>query len=146
MSVTDLPFDSRTGTPFYELDEPLEKLQVMLNKKNIDVETLDTRSGSNYASFIGYEPRELKLITSYVDSNPEQTINSGSVRDLNELFDKDLKTNNPNYIFRDDQITRNNINTIRQGNQSFAKERDLFVVPPPINAQQQIIDLLKKKI
>ena len=144
MATTDLPTNFNTGSPFYELEDPLERLSTMMNKRNIDIESLDQRGIHQNVMFRGFEPRELQTITNFVDMNPKQNIMSSHVRDLNDLFNKDLDTSNPNYIFRDDVTTRNNIGTIQKGIQSFVKDRDLFVVPPSANTQQKILDLLKK--
>lgn len=144
--TTDLPFDVRTGEPRYELEDPLERLQTRLNERNIDVESLDLRGDSMSRSiFSGFEPKELQLITGIVDGNPEQTIPSSSVRDLNDKFDKDLDNSDPNYIFRSDLRTRNNRDLIRMGNFQFAKERDFFVTPPPVDIQQKIFDMLRQR-
>jgi len=142
--TTDLPIDINTGDPRYELEDPLEKLQAMLNRSNIDIESLDMRGNGKDIMYRGIEPKELQLITGYVDGNPEQTIKSGYVRDLNDKFDKDLVNANPNYIFRDDIRTRNNIATIQKSNQTFIRERDMYVVPPPKDTQQKIFELLQK--
>jgi len=146
MATTDLPYDYRTGDPRYELEEPMERLQTMLNQKNVDIESLDIR-GEGFDNqrhiFQGFESKELQIITGFVDGNPEQTIRSGAVRDLNDKFDKTLDNSDPNYIFRDDLRTRNNVGTIQTGNASFAKARDMLVTPPPIDVQQKIFDLLR---
>jgi len=117
----------------------------MLNKRNIDIESLDVRGNHQNVMFNGFEPRQLQIITGFVDENPEQTIKSSQVRDLNDFFDKNLDTSNPNYIFRDDVRTRNNIGTIQTGIQSFVKDRDLFVVPPPQDTQTKIFELLQNR-
>jgi hypothetical protein len=150
MATSDLPTDIRTGLPRYELEEPLEHLQTMLNRRNVDIESLDIRGEGQDRTrmdvqFMGREPKELQIITGIVNGNPEMDIKSNSVRDLNEKFDFDMKNNNPNYIFRDDIQTRDNVNTIRQGNKSFAEARDMFVVPPAINTQQNIFELLQSR-
>jgi hypothetical protein len=147
MATTDLPTDIRTGLPRYELEEPLEHLQTMLNRRNVDIESLDIRGEGQDrrrmdVHFKGRESRELQTITGIVDGDPEMTIRSNSVRDLNDKFDFDMSTNNPNYIFRADVRTTDNVNTIRQGNTSFAEARDMFVVPPPVDSQQKIFELL----
>lgn len=144
-NMADLPFDINTGEIRYELEEPLEKLQVMLNKQNINIESLDRRSESQDIMYSGIDSKQLRLINSFIDVDPKQTIKSNSVRNLNDFFDKDLKNNNPNYIFRDDLYSHNNVNTIRQGNKSFAYHRDLLVTPPPIDTHTKILELLQKK-
>jgi len=141
--TTDLPYDITTGDQRFEEEEPLSKLQSMLNMKNIDIESLDVRGEGQDAMFKGFEPRQLQLITGIVDADPELDIRSSQVRDLNDRFDKNLDNSNPNYIFRDDVRTRNNVNTIRTGNAEFAKQRDLFVTPPPVDVQQKIFEMLR---
>lgn len=143
VATTDMPTNMITGDTQFGLLEPLDKLQTMLNMRNVDVESLDERGESQDAMFRGFEPRQLQLITGYVDNNPEMDIRSNQVRDLNDKFDKDLDNSNPNYIFRDDMRTRNNVNVVRTGNASYARERDLFVTPPPIDIQQKIFEMLK---
>ena len=143
IATTDLPTDITTGDTRYEMLEPLDKLQTMLNMKNVDIESLDERGTSQDAMFRGFEPRQLQLITGYVDNNPEMDIRSSQVKDLNDKFDKNLDNSNPNYIFRDDMRTRNNVNVIRTGNASYARERDLFVTPPPKDIQQKIFEMLR---
>lgn len=145
MATTDLPYDIRTGEPRYGLEDPLERLQTMLNKQNIDIDSLDKRGEGNDILFRGIEPKQLQLITGFVNEDPRYNIKSSNVRDLNDFFDKDLKTNNPNYIFRDDIRTRDNRNTVRTGIQNFAAERDFFVTPPAVDTQQKIFELLKNK-
>lgn len=145
MSITDLPYNINTGNPYYELEDPLVRLQTSMNERNVDVESLDERSSSNDIMFRGREPAELQLITGYIDEDPEQKIRSRSVKDLNDFFDKDLDTSDPNYIFRSDLRTRNNVDLIRQGNASFARDRDLYVVPPAVDTQSKILELLKEK-
>lgn len=144
MATSDLPRNYLTGEPRYELEDPLERLQTMLNRENIDIESLDRRGPASDRVLAGTEDRELKYIKSLVDANPEYDITSARVNDLNDYFDKDISTNNPNYIFRDDRRTRNNVDTIRRGIQSFVKDRDLYVVPPSTDTQTQILELLKK--
>lgn len=145
MATTDLPTDIRTGLPRYELENPLERLQTMLNSQNIDIESMDMR-GQVHTEVEEKEMRVNELsfgrIEGIVDRNPQMTIPSNSVRDLNQRFDRTMVNSNPNYIFRDDIRSRDNVNTIRMGNASFAKARDLLVVPPPIDAQQKIFELL----
>jgi len=143
IATTDLPTDITTGDTRFEMLEPLDKLQTMLNMKNVDIESLDERGESQDAMFRGFEPRQLQLITGYVDNNPEMEIRTSQVKDLNDRFDKNLDNSNPNYIFRDDMRTRNNVNVIRTGNASYARERDLFVTPPPKDIQQRIFEMLK---
>lgn len=144
MATTDLPTDYLTGEPRYELEDPLERLQTMLNRANIDIESLDVRGPASDRVLAGVEDRELKHITSLVDANPEYEITSARVKDFNDYFDKDISTHDPNYIFRDDRTTRNNVNTIRRGIQSFVKDRDLYTVPPSADTQTRILELLKK--
>jgi hypothetical protein len=139
----DLPYDINTGDPRYELEEPLERLQTMLNNKNVNIESLDIRGNSQDIRFAGFESKQLQTITNFVNEDPEYLIKSNRVRDLNDKFDKTLNTSNPNYIFKDDVVSRNNINTIRGGNASYAKWRDLLVVPPPVDTQQKIFELLQ---
>ena len=143
IATTDLPTDITTGDTRFEMLEPLDKLQTMLNMKNVDIESLDERGESQDTMFRGFEPRQLQLITGYVDNNPEMEIRTSQVKDLNDRFDKNLDNSNPNYIFRDDMRTRNNVNVIRTGNASYARERDLFVTPPPKDIQQRIFEMLK---
>lgn len=142
--TSDLPIDIRTDETRYELEDPLEKLQAMLNKNNIDIESLDMRGTGQDIMFRGVEPKELQVIMGYVDGNPKQEIRSKHVKDLNDMFDKNLINADPNYIFRDDIITRNNISTIQRSNQTYARDRDLYIVPPPKDTQQKIFELLKK--
>jgi hypothetical protein len=141
--TTDLPYDVSSGDVSFDLDEPLSRLQTMLNMKNIDIESLDMRGEGQDAMFKGFEPRELQKITGFVNNNPEMDIKSAQVRDLNDKFDKNLDNSNPNYIFRDDLRTRNNVNIIKMGNMAFARERDMFVTPPPKDIQQKIFEMLK---
>ena len=143
MATSDLPYDFNTGDRRYQLEEPLEHLQSMLNKKNVDIESLDIRGLSNDIQYNGIEPHELRLITGHVDADPEMKIRSSNVRNLNTRFDFDMTNDNPNYIFRDDVFTRNNVNTIRTGNASFAKARDLFVTPPPIDSSNKLFELVQ---
>ena len=143
IATTDIPINMITGDTQFGLLEPLDKLQTMLNMRNVDIESLDERGESQDTMFRGFEPRQLQLITGYVDNNPEMDIRSNQVRDLNDKFDKDLDNSNPNYIFRDDMRTRNNVNVVRTGNASYARERDLFVTPPPIDIQQKIFEMLR---
>jgi hypothetical protein len=143
MATSDLPRNYLTGEPRYELEDPLERLQTMLNRENIDIESLDRRGPASDRVLAGTEDRELRYIKSLVDANPEYDITSARVNDLNDYFDKDISTNNPNYIFRDDRRTRNNVDTIRRGIQSFVKDRDLYVTPPATDTQTQILELLK---
>jgi len=145
MATTDLPFDIRTGLPRYELSDPLEHLQTLLNEQNIDIESLDRRGLNEGIVSGGFEPHQLRAITALVDNDPTQGINSATVRNLNDTFDKDLETSNPNYIFRKDITTVNNRNLIREGNLQYSRERDFFVVPPAVDTNQQILDLLREK-
>lgn len=144
MATYDVPYDLTSGDPRFDLIEPLERLQTMLNEKNIDIESLDARTESMEQIIRGFEPMDLQKMIGITDSDPELTIPSSAVRDLNERFDKDLDNSDPNFIFRDDMRTRNNINTIRTGNDSFARNRDLYVTPPPKDVQQKIFELLKQ--
>lgn len=143
MATTDLPNDINTGEPRYELEEPLERLQSMLNKKNIDIESLDIR-GKGGGVMFRKKPKELRLMTDITNENPQYTIKSSGVRNLNEQFDKTLVNSDPNYIFRNDIMTKNNRNLVRTGIKNFASERDFFITPPPIDTQKKIYDLLKK--
>lgn len=143
MSITDVPISRLSGEIQYELQQPMDKLQNMLNDRNIDIESLDMRGEGHDVLFRGYEPRELQVITGIVNGDPQMGIKSASVRDLNDRFDKNMDTSNPNYIFRDDTRTRNNRDIIRNGNASFARERDFLTTPPPVDVQQQIFELLK---
>ena len=67
MSITDLPYNINTGNPYYELEDPLVRLQTNMNNENIDVESLDERGTSNDVMFRGREPAELQLITGYIE-------------------------------------------------------------------------------
>lgn len=145
MATSDLPRNYITNQPRYELEDPLDRLQNMLNRENIDVESLDRRGPASDRVMAGTEDRQLEHITRLTDANPEFNITSARVNDLNDYFDKDISNNNPNYIFRDDRTTRNNINTIRTGIQSYVKDRDLFTTPPNKDTQSQILELLRKK-
>jgi len=146
MATTDLPTNINTGDPFYEMTEPLDMLQAELTSKNVTIDSLDTRGVSlDTVMYNGYEPRELQKITSFINENPQNNIRSSQVKDLNDYFDKNLDTSNPNYIFRTDLQTRNNIRTIRNGIQSYVASRDMFVTPPPLDTQQKILELLKKQ-
>jgi len=142
----DLPINIHTGSQRFELEEPLDKLQTLLNDKNIDIDTLDVRDNPEKVSIAmsGYEDPDLQVITNYVDNDPELRIKSRDVKDLNDKFDKNLINNNPQFIFSTDLTTRNNIQTIRNGITAFVKNRDMFITPPPQDIQQKIFDLLKK--
>jgi len=144
MATSDLPTDIRTGDPRYELEQPLEHLQTMLNQRNVDVESMDLRGGHHDIMYRGFEPKQLQTMTGIINNNPEQAITSRGVKDLNDMFDKSMINANPNYIFRTDLQTRNNVRTIQTGNQSYARNRDMFVVPPPVDSQHKIFELLSK--
>lgn len=146
MATTDIPTSRLSGQIQYELEQPMDRLQNMLNDKNIDIDSLDMRGEGHDVLFEGYEPRELQVITGIVDGDPEMDIKSSSVRDLNDRFDKNMDTSNPNYIFRGDVFSRNNRNLIRNGNVSFVKERDFLTTPPAIDTQQKIFELLRDKV
>ena len=141
--TTDLPTDYASGDTLFDLEDPLSRLQTMLNQKNVDIDSLDLRGEGQDTLFRGFEPHQLRLITGVVDGNPEMDIKSNSVRDLNDKFDKNIDTSDPNYIFRSDVFTRNNVATIQRGNQAFAKDRDLYIVPPPVDSQNKMFELLK---
>lgn len=141
--TSDLPIDVSTGDISFGLDEPLQRLQVMLNERNIDIDSLDERGMHGDVLMRGYEPKQLQRITNFVDEDPELKIKSSQVKDLNDYFDKNLDNSDPNFIFRDDRITRNNVGIIQQGNASYVKDRDLYVVPPPPDVQQKIFELLR---
>ena len=143
MATTDIPNDINTGEPRYELEEPLERLQSLLNQKNVDIESLDIR-GEGQGIMFRTKPKELRMMIDITNENPEYVIKSSGVRDLNDKFDKTLINSNPNYIFRNDMTTRNNRNLIKTGIRNFASERDFFVSPQPLDTQQKIFDLLKK--
>lgn len=145
--IMDLPKDYFTGEPIFELEEPLERLNTMLMRQLPDqqISDLDDRSENLGVLFNRIKPAELQTITGFIDRDPKQRIKSSSVRDLNDKFDFNMDSSDPNFIFRGDLKTRNNVDLIRQGNLSFAKERDLFVVPPPKDIQQSILDILEKK-
>lgn len=143
--TSDLPTNIFSGDLSYELEQPLEKLQTMLNIRNVDIETLDERGVSQDVAFRGIESKQLQTITGLTDNNPEMKIRSNQVRDLNDKFDKELDNSNPNYIFRSDRFTHNNRDLIRRGNSAFAGERDFFTTPPPVNTQQKIFELLQEK-
>jgi hypothetical protein len=144
MATTDIPTSRLTGEIQYELEQPMDILQNMLNKKNIDIDSLDMRGAGFDVMFKGYEPRELQVITGMINNNPELNIKTSSVRDLNDKFDKNMDNSNPNYIFRGDVFSRNNRSLIQVGNANFAKERDFLTTPPAIDTQQQIFELLSK--
>lgn len=141
--TTDLPTDIRTGEARYELEEPLQKLQSMLNMKNIDIESLDIR-GEGQGIMFRKQPKDLRMMIDITNKNPKYTIKSSGVRDLNQQFDKTMDNSNPNYIFRSDTKTKNNRNLVRTGISNFARERDFFTSPPPKDTQQKIFDLLQK--
>jgi len=142
----DLPIDIFTGMPRFELEEPLDRLQVLLNNKNIDIDNLDMRGDEDRINIeMGARPnKQLNIITNFVDADPDLRINSRAVRDLNEKFDKTLINSNPQFIFSTDLETRNNIQTIRSGISNFVKNRDIFVTPPPPDIQSKIFELLSK--
>ena len=145
MATTDLPWNVDAGEPMYNLEEPLEMLQTMLNQKNIDIESMDMRGAAHEDFEFGEEPRQLKLITQFTSQNPEMDIRSARVRDLNDKFDFEMDSSDPNWIFRDDLVTRSSVATIQRGNQSFAQARDQLITPPPIDTQQKIFELLQAK-
>jgi len=145
MATTDIPTSRMTGEIQYELEQPLDRLQNMLNRKNIDIDSLDMRGEGHDVMFRGYDPRELQVITGIVNNDPELDIRSSSVRDLNDIFDKNMDNSNPNYIFRGDVFSRNNRNLIREGNANFGRERDFLTTPPAIDTQQQIFELLSRQ-
>ena len=47
--TTDIPYDISTGDQRFELEEPLSKLQTMLNMQNVDIESLDVRGEGQVA-------------------------------------------------------------------------------------------------
>ena len=145
MDITsDLPEDVRTLSPYFALDDPLTKLQVMLNERNIDVDNLDERVDNvGLVSLKGYpEEKEQAAMRMAVDKNPTQTITSRGVSDLNERFDVDLDNSNPQFIFKDNMRSGNNIRLLQASNQSYANNRDMFTIPPPKDVQQRMLDLL----
>lgn len=145
MDITsDLPQDVRTLSPYFALDDPLTRLQVMLNEKNIDVDNLDERVDNHgLVSLKGYpEERQQAAMRAAVNRNPEQTITSRGVRDLNERFDVDLDNSNPQFIFKENLRSGNNVRLIQTSNQSYSHDRDLYAIPPPKDVQQQILNLL----
>jgi len=147
MDITsDLPEDVRTLSPYFALDDPLTKLQVMLNERNIDVDNLDERVDNvGLVSLKGYpEEKEQAAMRMAIDRNPEQTITSRGVRDLNSRFDVNLDNSDPQFIFKDSARSGNNINLIQTSNQSYARNRDMFTVPPPKDVQQRMLDLLSQ--
>ena len=145
MATTDIPTSRMTGEIQYELEQPLDQLQNMLNRKNIDIDSLDMRGEGFDVMFRGYDARELQVITGFVNSDPELNIRSSSVRDLNDRFDKNMDNSNPNYIFRGDVFSRNNRSLMQVANANFAKERDFLTTPPAIDTQQQIFELLSRE-
>ena len=145
MDITsDLPEDVRTLSPYFALDDPLTKLQVMLNERNIDVDNLDERVDNvGLVSLKGYpEEKEQAAMRMAVSRNPTQTITSRGVRDLNDRFDVDLDNSNPQFIFKDNMRRGNNIRLLQASNQSYANNRDMFTIPPPKDVQQRMLDLL----
>lgn len=142
----DLPKNIFSGDTRFELEEPLDRLQTLLNNKNIDVDNLDLRGDDDKTTIEigGFSDPELNIITNFVDADPELRIKSRDVRDLNEKFDKNLINNNPMFIFSTDLETRNNIQTIRTGINSFVTNRDMFITPPTPDIQQKIFELLSK--
>ena len=147
MDITsDLPEDERTLSPYFALNDPLTMLQVMLNERNIDVENLDERVDNHgLVSLKGYRrDHEQAAMEASIQRNPKQRITSQAVRDLNDRYHKTLANDNPQFIFSSDLKTGNNVHLLQESNQSFAKSRDMFVIPPPKDVQSRILDLLQQ--
>jgi len=147
MDITsDLPEDVRTLSPYFALDDPLTKLQVMLNARNIDIDNLDERvDNTGLVSLKGYpEEKEQAAMRMAMSRNPTQTITSRGVRDLNDRFDVNLDNSNPAFIFKDNMRSGNNIRLIQTSNQTYTTNRDMYTVPPPKDVQQRMLDLLSK--
>jgi len=147
MDITsDLPEDVRTLSPYFALDDPLTKLQVMLNARNIDIDNLDERvDNTGLVSLKGYpEEKEQAAMRMAMNRNPTQTITSRGVRDLNDRFDVNLDNSNPAFIFKDNMRSGNNIRLIQTSNQTYTANRDMYTVPPPKDVQQRMLDLLSK--
>ena len=147
MDITsDLPEDVRTLSPYFALDDPLTKLQVMLNARNIDIDNLDERvDNTGLVSLKGYpEEKEQAAMRMAMSRNPTQTITSRGVRDLNDRFDVNLDNSNPAFIFKDNMRSGNNIRLIQTSNQTYTANRDMYTVPPPKDVQQRMLDLLSK--
>ena len=148
--MADLPIDFQTGRPIYALDDPLSRMQTRLNEQGIDIESLDERGDHVGERLSGIEPHQLELIRGYIDNDPQQRISSSSVRNLNDMFDKSLmppgliqtaeSDGRPAFIFPGDMQSRNNVKLMQTANQSYARNRDMLVTPPPIDIQQQIFD------
>ena len=147
MDITsDLPEDVRTLSPYFALDDPLTKLQVMLNARNIDIDNLDERvDNTGLVSLKGYpEEKEQAAMRMAMNRNPTQTITSRGVRDLNDRFDVNLDNSNPAFIFKDNMRSGNNVRLIQTSNQTYTTNRDMYTVPPPKDVQQRMLDLLSK--
>ena len=60
----DLPININNGQPRYELEDPLDRLQTLLNENDIDIESLDIRDNEDSVMFkiSGFRDNELKNI------------------------------------------------------------------------------------
>jgi len=144
--TTDLPINQETLDPNFDVSEPLQVLQTMLNRRNIDIDSLDDRGVHNEVLIRGRDPKELELMIGSINRNPQQSlITSRAVRTVNEKYYKSLYNSNPMFILPADMRTHNNVPNVRKSNQSFAFHRDIFAIPPPIDVQQRIFNLLSQR-
>lgn len=143
--LTDLPFNSDTLNPAFEIEEPLQRLQTLLNRQNIDIDNLDDRVDNDMFVNKKESPHTLTSIKNDIESNPMQKLTSKNIGDLNDRYYASLDNSNPSFIFSTDFRTRNNIGLIRNSNQTYSIERDMYAIPPPVDIQQKIYELLSTK-
>ena len=137
--TTILPQDD-IGDPDFDIENKLDTLQSIMVMDGIDIGDLDRRTSDGKAPVSKEE--QAMLIDTAVDPDENDVVSSKQVDQFNRKYDVNLETN-PEFIFASDLDNMNFVNTIRESNESYAKERDLFTVRPPVDTQQRIADSLR---
>lgn len=139
--TTTLPEDNQ-GEPMFDIEDKLDTLQSMMIMDGINMDDLDSRTTQQNAGM----SKEEKAMVMDTATDPDQNnvVGSKQVDEFNRRYDTNLE-NNPMFIFASDLDNMNFVNTIRQSNESYAKERDMFAVRPAVDTQQRIADSLRNR-
>ena len=137
--ATELPQD-HNGEPDFTIKNKLDELQTLTAIDGKSIDDMDLRTTEKRT-----QERKALLKDTIKDPNENDVLSSKEVQDYNDKYEVDLDNSNPMFIFPENRKNMNYVNMIRQSNDSYARERDLFAVRPPIDAQQQILDRLKNR-
>lgn len=139
--TTDLPSDNN-GDILFGIEDKMEQLSNFMTLNDLEIDEKDLRKKIRNSELNALIDNQI------VDVN-ENDINLPDTLQVENFINKiepDMGTTDPEFIFPEDEKNMNYVNVIKQSNQSFQKERDRFLIPPPPDLQQITSGLSEQQI